>query len=247
MTKFLTKVGLTLGALAFSANIYAAVPLYTVNVGINGFGYGRPSTVSQSFSLTASYNLTALGLFDSGHLPYAVGATSPVSRQGFYETHTVSLLNASSAIVAQTTFAAGTTANAGPGFLLGINIVIGPGRPPLNVAQFRYLDVATTLLAPGRYTLVSTWGGISDAYVAASGAHTAADGVEMNLASVQSSGSISVYTPGTVSFASNLLLEPATVSPIPEPSEVAMMMAGLGVVAALSRRRKARAKPSCLD
>jgi PEP-CTERM motif len=249
MNSFFKAAGSAVFASVLSANAHAAIPLFTVSEGMTGF-FGtsldsRPTTVTQSFTLTENYNLTALGLLDSGHRaynyqPYRPPGTFPsgsdnLFNQGFYGSHTVSVFNSTSGLVAQSTFAAGLTGYAGPGSLPLSNF-----SPNQNLAQFKYIDIAPIALTAGQYTMVSTWNtNEGDGFVIRrfNGGYTALAGATLD-GVIFSQGSTIVNV--GVGFASNLLLESAAVSPIPEPSEVAMMIAGLGVLGAFARRRKNR-------
>jgi hypothetical protein len=246
MISFFKAAGSAAFASVLSVSAHAAIPLYTVDVGITVFGQqssGVTTTITQSLTLTESYNVTALGLLDSGFRPfdYQWFGQAPINNrqifnQGFFGSHTVSLLNSSLAVVAQTTFAPGLTGYTGPGTLPVSNVF-----PNVNVAQFRYIDIAPTLVSAGNYSLVSTWaGGDRDGFqLLTNSGYTAATGATLGAAFVSITGPVINFSAG-VSFAGNLLLEPTAVSPIPEPSEVAMMIAGLGVLGAIARRRKTR-------
>jgi hypothetical protein len=243
MINFFKLSGAASLAFALNMSAYSAVPLYTVNIGLNGAGtfgsFDTLVTVTQNFNLTENYNVTALGLLDYGFQPYGYQPPNPttndlykISNLGFNGSHSVALLKAGST-VAQTTFAAGLTGYIGPGTLDFDNTL-----PDLNLAQFRYLDITPVALTPGQYSLVSTWkGNDRDGYQirTLNEGYTAAPGVTM--------GNVSVVYPdiftAPAGFVGNLLLQSPVVSPVPEPSEVAMMLFGLGVVAAISRRRKA--------
>lgn len=53
------------------------------------------------------------------------------------------------------------------------------------------------------------------------------------------SGSVSARNGGTITFSYGV----TPVTPVPEPEAIAMMLAGLGVIAAVARRRKSVAQP----
>ncbi len=251
MICFIKAASLAVAASVLTVSAHAAIPLYTVTEGITGFfgytNYSAPITITQSFTLTENYNLTALGLLDSGHRAYDFpppyqppGSTSDDSykifNQGFFGSHTVSVLNSASGVVAQTTFAAGLTGDDGPGSLPLSNFSTNQ-----NLARFKYIDIAPTPLTAGQYTMVSTWDfNDRDGFIlrGGNGGYAAAQGATLGNVYVRT-GPMNGFTAG-VGFASNLLLEPVAVSPVPEPSEVAMMIAGLGAVGAIARRRKAR-------
>jgi hypothetical protein len=250
MISFFKAAGLGVAASVLTVSAYAAIPLYTVTEGITAFvgsaTFSIPATITQSFTLTENYNLTALGLLDSGfrafdYQPYQPPGSTPddsykIFNQGFFGSHTVSVLNSTSGVVAQTTFSAGLTGYAGPGSLPLSNLSSNQ-----NLAQFKYIDIAPIALTAGQYTMVSTWdlnGRDGFTLRVANGGYDAAQGATLGNVFVRT-GPINGF-PAGVGFASNLLLEPAAVSPIPEPSEIAMMVAGLGVVGAIARRRKAR-------
>ncbi len=237
-------LGVLLSGLA-CVGAHAAIPLYTVSPGFSGFGTfgntGQAVTVTQNITLTQGYNLTALGLLDSGfranNYQYYQPPGSPPSNtqqifsQGFFGSHTVTLLDSSSGVVAQTTFAAGLTGYVGPGQLPLSNEV-----STLNVGQFRYIDITPVALSAGQYSLQSTWtGGDRDGMVIklVNDGYSTAPGATLGNVSL----SVTSTTFG-VGFTGNLLLDPVAVSPVPEPSEMAMMLVGLGAVGAMARRRK---------
>jgi hypothetical protein len=249
---------------AAAASVQAATPLYAITSPLTSGNatYFGTYTISQVFTLNDSYNVAALGLIDSGSGLYDVNdLNGAVNRRGFYFNHNVSLINSSNQVIRDVTFLKGddpvTSGSYGPG-TLGVSAPPTVANPnPSNIAQFRYLDVVPITLTAGTYQLVSSWdysnyrdglglNSARDTHLSVSRTSTTASfaaGAALGVATYSvNGGSNGLISDGSVRapriIAANVLLEAVPVSPVPEPAEWAMMVAGLATVGAIAKRRR---------
>jgi hypothetical protein len=235
--KILTQVGFACSLALTVPVVQAATPLFVLDVANNSSNFiGGELSLSFSFSLNDNYSVSAIGLIDVGALTWA--------DSGFKATHLVSLLDSANNVIASATFSPTSNGTIGPGTYLPTNT---------SYAQFRYLDITPVTLMSGNYKFVTTYPATttnSNQFLPDSDfflirpltelSSTSANNFDGLRSVVGSYSNLGSGTPGSIFISANALLDPVSVSAVPEPSEFAMMIIGLGVIGAMARRRRSQ-------
>jgi PEP-CTERM motif len=233
--KIFTQIGFACSLAFIAPALQAATPLFALNaIQYGASGTGGEFSLGFRFSLNGNYSVSSLGLLDYG--------SNTWSQSGFEATHLVSLLDSGNNVLAQVTFSpisAGT---------------IGPGTPDGSNSQFRYLSITPLTLTAGVYTFTATYPTPTNLSVVGlfnNDFYLYRPLSELTSTTASNFASSVSYPGGTGAFFgsgqtldayifANALLDPVSVSAVPEPSEFAMMIIGLGVIGAMARRRRSQ-------
>lgn len=190
----------------------AQTPGITFGSAPTTFTSGLNATRGWEFTVSQAIDVVSLGLYDNGG-------------DGLANSHQIGLWSSSSTLLASTTIAAGTSAT-------------------LGFDNFRYVTLGSAVrLNPGTFRIGALYQ-VSDADDIAQNANPigAAGFVSYVGARLSNSGFGDPTTPSLAAggaFGPNFQFRAAT-TVVPEPSSVALLLTGAGVLAVVARRRTRR-------
>jgi hypothetical protein len=182
-------------------------------------GTGFPSTWGWTFSLDGTTRVDGLGIWD-------------LESDGLAEDHEVGLWKDDGTLVASITV---TNAN---------STAVASADPS---GRWLFVDISPLTLVTGAYAIGAFYGASSDAFRTNASSMILASGVTYGVGGYNSGSSlalqnVSLTKYGDGFFGANFRIEP-TISPVPEPTTIALVFTALpmGLGLAWKRRRKAMA------